>query len=287
MSAEESLRAGQIDEALRDLQDRIRRSPADAKLRTFLFQILTVLGDWDRALSQLQVIGDLDAGALPMVHTYREAIRCERLRAQVFEGKSTPLVFGSPERWAALMIEAVRLSAEGHHGEAQRLRDEAFELAPATAGTIDGQPFEWIADADPRLGPIVEAIVNGAYYWVPFARIREIRITEPTDLRDVVWTPIELMFANGGTMVGLMPCRYPGSEASTDSLIRLARKTDWVEAAPEQFHGLGQRMLATDSGEYALLDVRLVTLQSEAPASEGAEGEAAAAGEAPAPEAHG
>ena len=35
--------------------------------------------------------------------------------------------------------------------------------------------FEWIADADDRLGPVLEAIVNGRYYWVPFERVRRIQ----------------------------------------------------------------------------------------------------------------
>ena len=64
--------------------------------------------------------------------------------------------------------------------------------------------------------------------------------------------------ANGGTAVGLLPSRYPGSEQSADPLIRLGRATDWVAAAPETYVGAGQRMLATDGGEHALLDLRQI-----------------------------
>ena len=91
MTAQELLREGQLDEALAALQQEIRQSPADAKLRVFLFQLLAVQGQWDRALTQLSVVGELDALALPMVQTYREAIRCEVLRSEVFAGKRTPL----------------------------------------------------------------------------------------------------------------------------------------------------------------------------------------------------
>ena len=45
------------------------------------------------------------------------------------------------------------------------------ELAIHLRGSLNGQPFEWVADADSRLGPVMEAIINGRYYWVPFARL--------------------------------------------------------------------------------------------------------------------
>ncbi len=277
MLAEESLREGSLDQSLAQLQEQVRKDPANADHRVFLFQLLAVLGDWNRAATQLKVAGELDAGTLAMVQTYREALRCEVLRADIFAGRNTPLVFGQPEKWVALLIEALRPSAEGDHAAAQSLRDEAFELAPATSGSIDGQAFEWIADADQRLGPILEVVVNGAYYWVPFERIREIRIEEPADLRDLVWMPAQLIWSNGGGTVGLIPTRYPGSEASEDSLIRLARRTEWLEPAAGFYVGLGQRMLATDAAEFPLMDVRLISLDTK---DEGEAGEGSGAGEA-------
>lgn len=279
MLAEERLKAGEIHVALSDLQAEIRRQPVNAKYRIFLFQLLSVLGQWDRALNQLKVIGELDASALPMVHTYREAIRCEMLRERVFAGAATPLVAGEPARWLALLIEAVRLTALGDHDRARPLREEALAVAPATPGAVDGTPFAWIADADTRLGPVIEAVMNGAYYWVPFDQLRAIRIAEPADLRDLVWAAAEFDWPNGGTVVALVPTRYPGSAANEDALIRLARRTDWLEPQESVFIGLGQRILATDSGEYPLLEVREITLEMAPAAREPADHSGEIAGE--------
>lgn len=262
MFAAQSLHDGSLDESLAQLQEQVRKDPANVKHRVFLFQLLAILGEWNRAATQLKVAGELDAATLAMVQTYREALRCEVLRADIFAGRNTPLVFGQPDKWVALLIEALRPSAAGDHAAAQTLRDEAFELAPATSGSLDGQAFEWIADADQRLGPILEVVVNGAYYWVPFDRIREIRIEAPADLRDLVWMPAQLIWSNGGGTVGLIPTRYPGSEASEDGLVRLARRTEWLEPAPGVYVGLGQRMLATDADEFPLMDVRQVRLDT-------------------------
>lgn len=263
MSAEHLLKAGQLDEALAAIKQDVRKDAANPKLRVFLFQLLAVQGDWDRALTQLNVAGDMDAATLPMVQTYREAMACELLRTDVFAGKRAPLIFGDPEQWVALLLQSVEQVATGRYDLATRLREEAFEAAPAVTGSINGERFAWIADADSRLGPVLEAVINGRYFWVPYARIRSILVDAPADLRDVVWMPATFTWVNGGQVVGLIPTRYPGSEASDDPRIRLARRTEWLEPAPGTYLGLGQRLLATDAGEYPLMDVRTIELDAQ------------------------
>lgn len=255
--AEASLRAGDPDTALVQLQNGIRSQPADAKLRVFLFQLLSVLGQWERALNQLNVATELDASTLAMAQMYREALRCEVLRADVFAGKRAPLLFGEPEHWLALLIESLLTAGTGEHAAAARLHEQAFEQAPASSGRIDGTPFAWIADADSRLGPVCEAVINGRYYWVPFNRLASIDIEAPADLRDFVWAPAHFTFVNGGEVVGVIPTRYPGSEGVADGAIKLARRTEWLEHGGD-YRGIGQRLFATDAGEYALLDVRRI-----------------------------
>jgi type VI secretion system protein ImpE len=258
--AVQSLREGNLQEALAQLRDQVRKDPSNAKHRVFLFQLFAVLGQWERALTQLNTAAELDAATLAMAQMYREALKCEVLRAEIFAGKRSPLIFGDPPEWIGLLVEALRGTAEGKHGAARELRDRALDEAPATAGSIDGRPFQWIADADPRLGPIVEAIVAGRYFWVPVQNIRQIVIEAPTDLRDLVWMPVHFTWANQGEAVGLIPTRYPGSENSEDNLVRLARKTEWVEASAGVQLGLGQRLLATDEGDFPLMDTRKIDL---------------------------
>jgi type VI secretion system protein ImpE len=262
--AEESLRNGDPAAALVQLQEQVRAHPADARLRVFLFQLLCVLGQWERALNQLKVASGLDAAALPMAQTYGDAVRCEAIRRDVFAGKKSPMVFGEPDQWLALLIESLLVSGRGDAGRSGQLRQQAFEEAAPSAGTLNGQPFEWIADADSRLGPVLEAVINGRYYWVPFSRLSAVTMEAPQDLRDVVWMPAQLQFENGGESVALVPTRYPGSEASSDGLIALARKTLWEEVAADTHHGLGQRLLATDGGDLPLMDVRTLVIDAAA-----------------------
>lgn len=255
-AAESALRDGNLDEALGFLQSSVRANPGDASLRIFLFQLLAVLGQWERALNQLNVAAELDAAALAMAQMYRETLRCELLRTEVFAGKRSPVVFGQPEDWLALLIESLLTAGRGQNEAAETLRQRAFEMAPASAGSLDGQTFAWLADADMRLGPVCEAIINGRYYWLPFSRISRLVVETPQDLRDAVWMPVHFEFTNGGEAVGVIPTRYPGSEVQSDPLLRLARKTEWVERPSGVFCGLGQRVLASDVGDFSLMDVR-------------------------------
>lgn len=262
--AEISLQQGNVSEALANLQDQVRKDPSNPKLRIFMFQLLAVAGQWQRALTQLNVCGELDASTLLMVQTYRTALQCEVLRAEIFAGKRSPLIFGDPQQWLALLIEALRLEADQHIAEAAVLRSQALGLAPTSTGTVNSTAFTWLADADSRLGPVLEAIVKGNYYWIPIQQISSIEIEKPSDLRDSVWLPAVFTWPNGGQASGLIPTRYPGSEVSPDSLVCLARKTVWQDKGNDNYHGLGQRLLATDTDDYPLMEIRSIKLQAVA-----------------------
>ena len=118
-------------------------------------------------------------------------------------------------------------------------------------------------------GPILEAVVKGQYYWIPFANIQQILVEEPADLRDFVWMPAQFTWANGGQMVGVIPTRYAASESSEDEWIQLARKTEWIQTGENAYAGLGQRMFATDGEDYSLLDIREINLGPFQPAEQG------------------
>ncbi|WP_284615948.1 type VI secretion system accessory protein TagJ [Aquabacterium humicola] len=264
---QELLAAGDPKGALAALQSQVRGKAADAKLRIFLFQLLSVLGQWQRAMDQLHVCGELDAAALAMVNTYRPGLQCEAVREAVMSGKTLPHVFGPPTAWVALLAQALQADATGEHAQAAKLRESAFEQAEPTAGAMNGEAFDWIADADSRLGPVLEIVINGRYGWVPFAHLQKIVVEAPADLRDLVWTPAQITFANGGESVALIPTRYAGTAtADADGALLMSRKTEWLELAEGQYRGLGQRVIATSSAELGLLEVRELTLQTSVPA---------------------
>jgi type VI secretion system protein ImpE len=260
MRAEDYLQTGEPEKALAVLTEEIRSNPSKVELRIFIFQLLSVLGRWDRAMTQLNVAAEMDGDAALMAQVYRTALNCEVLRSDVFKGRRSPLIFGEPLEWMVWITQLPGLITAGELNAAAELRDQAFEAASAVSGQIDGQAFHWIADADARLGPTLEAIVDGKYYWIPFEHIQAIQIEKPVNLRDLIWAPATFTWTNHGRAVGMIPSRYPGSQEEQDSAFQMGRKTDWTNLGKDFFVGIGQRMLATDQGEYPLLEIREVSL---------------------------
>src|SRR5258708_8636312 len=160
MTAKEYVTAGQPEEALAELQNEVRAHPEDNKLRIFLFQLQSVMGNWPKALTALQVIAGIDPETMLLAEIFQPVINCEALRRGVFEGKLTPLIFGEPLEWVGLLLKAVEHIAKNELPAAAELRNQAFEAAPASSGTGDGQAFAWIADADSPPGPMLELILH-------------------------------------------------------------------------------------------------------------------------------
>lgn len=262
MDAATLVREGRFRDALAALESQVRADPADPKLRVFLFQLLAVLGDWERASGQVRVASEMDGANLLLAHAYSAAIRCELMRQDVCAGRRAPLVFGEPAPWLADLVQAVSVLARGDAVGALALRDRAFEQAPAVGGTMTigngpAQAFSWLADADARFGPVLELFVDGKYYWVPCDRIQVIAIDAPTDLRDLVWMTGSARWATGGESAVMIPARYPLTDGEDEALLG-GRRTEWNEPIAGYGVGRGQRMLTTDGGDHAIMEVRRI-----------------------------
>jgi len=272
----EMLQAGDIGACIEQAMQDVRADAGNVRHRVLLFQLMCLNGDWEKARRQLYVLKDMDAETIPMFETYDPVIQCEMFRQAVFDGQRSPLLFGEPRDWLATLCQALPCFADGRLEQGLEMQAEAFDQAPTSSGRIvaDGaaepEEFEWIADADGRLGPVLEVFLNGHYYWVPIEHVRHVRIDEPEDLRDLVWTPAQFQWANGGQAVGFIPTRYSGTENATDDRVRLSRMTEWLGSPGDDEDGLqvgvGQRLLATDVRDYPLLGIREITIGSAAEA---------------------
>ena len=256
-SADDLLRSGDLDGARSALIEGVRRNPGDVETRLFLFQLLAVRSEWEKAATHLGALAKLSPEAAMLAVVYNQAIAAERNRAAVFSGSEDAIVHGDFP-WAGGIAQALRYDAAGKVDEAVELREAAFEAAPDTAGEIDGERFEWIADADPRFGPCVEAIVGGRYGLLPFAAVSTLKSEGPKDLRDIVWYPVEILLKTGASIAALLPARYPG--VATDPAEQMARATDWHDSPAGQI-GSGQRLWATSGvGDRGLLSVRSIVM---------------------------
>jgi type VI secretion system protein ImpE len=246
-SADELLAAGDLDGARASLVDTIRRSPDDQRARMFLFQLLAVMGEWDKAGAQLRALAQLSPEAQMLAATYNQAIAAEQMRAKAFAGEVPFTVLIASSSWVDQLAEALTALHQGRISEGEEKRGAAFDQAGDTPGELNGERFAWIADSDSRFGPAFEAVVAGRWGLVPFEAVSEIKCEGLKDLRDTIWLPVEMRLKSGASWAAFLPARYPGSEIESDADLRLGRKTEW-KTVPGGEGGVGQRVWATDDG---------------------------------------
>jgi type VI secretion system protein ImpE len=262
MNARELYAAGKLDEAVQALGSELRNDPTDIQRRTFLFELLCFTGEYDRAEKQLDILADAGKEAAMGTLLYRSALQGARTRRDMFEKKTFPL--GSrPSDAGGTACATTTSAASSEVGQA---------VPPAShAGTLNGQAFETIEDADPRIGARLEVFAAGAYLWLPFEHIASIRTEPPKRLRDLIWIPA--MLQTGPKCKGLdlgevlLPVLTPLASKHPRNSVRLGRETVWEEAGGETVPA-GQKLLLVDGEEIPILEVRNLLFAASSAAAE-------------------
>lgn len=247
--------AAQIEE----LQTDIRNNPGKVEYRIHLSQLLMVMGDWKKALQQLQTAAQLDNKASAMAQTYRALIQAEIHREQIFNGQRDPQYFGKPQDWQILLAEAIVARTHQQTAAADKLQQQAYDDAPTDIFSLNDTTVNWIADGDSRLGPVCEIFINGSYYWIPFSQLQKITLDAPQDLRDLVWIPSTITLADFSQHVGFLPSRYVFSYAQNNDQLSLASLTEWNTLSEHCWAGMGQKMFISEQGEHPLLAIRTLS----------------------------
>jgi type VI secretion system protein ImpE len=255
--------AGCLQEAIGEATDRVKTSPNDTQQRIFLFELLLFAGDWDRAERQADVIAHQSMEAGLGVQVYRNNIKSERDRSRLFRDGLRPHFISDPPAYVELHLSAINRLREGDIGEARETLDRAEEDRPAVRGAFNGQSFTDFRDYNDVVGPVLEAIVQDQYTWIPFEQIRSLEIDAPRQLRDLVWAParIETISGTGGEIY--IHTLYEGSGRNPGDLVRLGRMTDWADAGGGLYLGSGLRLFLIDSEDRALLDARTIEFVSD------------------------
>jgi type VI secretion system protein ImpE len=232
-TARELFQDGRLEAAIETLGVELRGNPTDVQRRSFLFELLSFAGQYDRADKQLDALARDGVMAEAGAATYRAALVAERVREHMFAAGDYP---STP--------------------------------APAVkGGTWNDQPFTTIEDADPRIGARIELCAGGRYLWIPFAHIASVTIQPPARLRDLRWIPArvqtseEIRHMDLGEV--LLPALTPAAWRNADPELRLGRATDWEELPDGDFAPVGQKVWRIDGREVPLLDIRTLVLTAD------------------------
>lgn len=227
MTARELYHAGQLAPAIQALGAELRDNPMDTRRRTFLFELLCFAGEYDRAQKHLDVLAGQGPDAATGALLYRAALNADRMRSDLFARRDYPEVRASD--------------------------------APVS-GTLNGQRFESLEDADPRIGPRLEIFAAGQCMWLPLEDVASVEIEAPKRLRDLLWAPALLRTgpAFKGTELGevLIPALCPLSSRHADDAVKLGRATVWEKQENGDIIPFGQKMLLVDGEEFPVLELR-------------------------------
>jgi type VI secretion system protein ImpE len=283
-----------LQEALSSIEALVRQEPGNGTHRWALIEVLCLLGQWERAIKQLQAATRLAPALQAQAQLVRGLIRAEHQRAEVFAGNLLPTPVFDRLKWMDDLARALVHNARGEHAQADTLREAALAQAPQADGicqiqspetqpdadpdadtgpSIRHQKFTCLSDTDSRLGPVCELMISGSYRWLAFADIHSMQMQAPTHLLDLVWMPVTVQLrgtqADEQMLHGFVPSRYCGTESVSgewtrqqrDALI-LARMTRWQDVGDTGVFALGQKTLMSDGVDYPLLDLREISFSA-------------------------
>ncbi len=255
MNAGELFKAGRLGEALEAQLGEVKAHPTDQGKRLFLFELLAFSGELDRAARQLDAI-HYDETELEMaIQLYRKLIDSERARRQLFENGISPEFHGEPSKHLRLRLQAVNALRANQPTEALELLGQADEATPAFSGTLNGQPFEMLRDADDLFSGVLEVMVHGRYIWIGLEQLDTLDIEAPKFPRDLIYLPAMLGI---GEQVGpvFLPTLYPNSQQHEDEAVKLGRASDWNSIEDGPTLGLGPHTFLCDEDSFVLLEWR-------------------------------
>jgi type VI secretion system protein ImpE len=224
-----------------------------------LFECLCFVGDYERALQQLDVIGHQSSEAELGVSVYRQLLAAQTGRQRVLSQGGKPQYLQDPPAHVTEQLEALQHLAAGEVDQARTLIEGAIEKRTVLPGTLDGRTFSDLSDSDDLLAPVLEVAILDQYFWIPFEQIKTIAISPPTQNRDMLWLEAKLELRNGRAVgVSTFPL-YHLTHEDSDERVQLGRVTDWIDAGAGLMRGVGQRLLLVDGQEVPFLDVREIS----------------------------
>lgn len=226
-------REGNLADALSAATAAVRKSPTDIGARVLLAELLLFSGNIDRTDVVLDACADLDPTAAIVVAEFRQLLRGETARRQLFKDGRVPEFLGEPTEAQRLSLAAVVALRNGDAGEAGKLTQQAEETRVHPTGSIGGGTFDDMRDADDLLASCFEVITTtGKYFWIPPERVTSIDFHPMKRPRDLFWRRATMHVADGPEGDVYLPTTYPplasDATALTDAL-RLGHATDWSQ----------------------------------------------------------
>lgn len=259
MDAKQAFDAGDLPGAIEAQVQAVKAAPADTRARTFLFELYSFAGLWDKADKQLEVLAVQKAQAAWGVSVYQNVVAAEQTRAKVFRDAAKPETFLDPPPFLQLHLEAIAKLRLGEEAAAMQLLEQSAGQQGEVKGELNGQQVSGLKDADELLAPFLEVIMMKDYVWVPWQQVKSLSIMPPQAPRDLIWAAAKLTLTDGVQRSCYLPTLYVNSAQSENNEAKLGRLTDWQTTDNGPVRGVGQHLFVAGDADFGLLDVRMFT----------------------------
>lgn len=243
--------------------ENVKKKPTDVAARTFLFELSCFSGEWDRAEKQLDAIGHQDVNAAIGSLIYRQNIKAERDRINLFEHSSRPESASKFPDYVENLLKAVDLVRQGDTASARTELDKVEEERPAFPVTVNGEDFGDLRDHNELTMCVFEVFIKDNYIWLPFEQVVSIEFLERKSLRDVYWPQAKVEMTNGTTGEMFFPSLYVNTWKNESDQIRLGRSVDWRDAGDDIYVGEGMRLYSLGGKDIALTDIETLVFKRD------------------------
>ena len=227
-------REGNLADAVTAATAAVRKAPTDIAARVLLAELLAFSGNIDRADVILDAAAELEPATAIVVAEFRQLLRGELARRQLFSEGRVPEFLGEPTAAQRSSLAAIVALRNGDAVEAASLAAQAEQERPHPTGTAGSLAFDDMRDTDDLLATCFEVITTtGKYFWIAPERVATLAFHAPKRPRDLFWRRATKQVAGGPDGDVYIPAIYPPAKnaaaAMTDAL-RLGRATDWQPA---------------------------------------------------------
>jgi type VI secretion system protein ImpE len=266
MSASELYRSGDLSQAVAAALEVVKSAPTDIGARWQLAELSAVAGDLERADKQVDVVSQQSPEMGTAVAVFRQLIRAEQSRREVFDKGRVPDFLGEPGEVLTETLRALTFLRSGDAAGAAEIAWAVEEKRKKPSGRYGPAAFADVRDLDDLLAPVLEVLTTtGKYYWVAWENIELLEFRPLERIRDLLWRQARLIVRGGPDGVVYIPAIYAGTTPASDPSLRLGRSTDWAEVHPGFVRGLGQRILLIGDDDRPILECEKLEFDDPVP----------------------
>jgi type VI secretion system protein ImpE len=254
-AAGDLFREGRLTEAVAAATAAVKNAPTDLGQRVLLAELLSFAGNLERADVILDAASQIDPTALTVVAEFRQLLRGETARRQLYRDGRVPEFLGEPEPTEKASLAALVALRAGDAAEALLKAEEAEAVRPRISGTAGKTEFDDFRDASDLHPGFIETLTStGKYYWIPVSRIESMVFHPPKRPRDLIWRRCSMTVTGGPDGEVYVPATYVSDPEATDDAHRLGRETSWTgDAGPVR--GIGQKVFLVGEEAVGIMDL--------------------------------